>query len=141
MVAARMQVPGKIVVRLRAICRALPEAAEEAAWVGTRWKVRGKTFAHVVAIDGGWPPAYVKAAGTAGPAVVLTFRSMLPEVDDHAFRTAPFFKPVWWPDIAGMFLDAGTDWDDAAKLIAGSYRMLAPKTLAGDLRQLPNRPT
>jgi hypothetical protein len=141
MTAVRKQVPQEIVARLSAICLALPEAAEEAAWVGTRWKIRGKTFAHVLAIEAGWPPAYAEAAGTAGPAVVLTFRSMLPEVDDRAFRSPPFFKPVWWPDIAGMVLDAGTDWDDVAKLVAGSFRMLAPKKLAGDLRQLPSRPT
>jgi hypothetical protein len=80
-------------------------------------------------IDEGWPPAYAKAAGSDGPACVLTFRSLLPEVDEDAFRNPPFFKPVWWPDIAGVFLDERTDWGDVAKLIEGSYRILAPKKL------------
>ncbi len=80
-------------------------------------------------IDSGWPPAYAKAAATDGPACVLTFRSRLPGVDDDAFRTPPFFKPEWWPDIAGTFLDGGTDWTDVAKLVTASYRLLAPKTL------------
>ncbi len=37
-----------ILDRLRARCLALPEAYEEQAWVGTRWRVRGRTFAHVL---------------------------------------------------------------------------------------------
>lgn len=126
----RPAVPGAVATRLRAICLGLPEAYEENAWVGLRWRVRKKTFAHVLMIDSGWPPAYAKAAGSDGPACVLTFRSLLPEVDESAFREPPFFKPVWWPDIAGVFLDDGTDWVDVAKLIEASYRVLAPKQLA-----------
>jgi hypothetical protein len=127
--ARRPKVSQQIATRLRSICLGLPEAHEEAAWVGVRWRIRKKTFAHVLMIDGGWPPAYAKAAGSNGPACVLTFRSLLPEIDDEAFRKPPFFKPVWWPDIAGVFLDEGTDWDEVAKLIEGSYRVLAPKQL------------
>jgi hypothetical protein len=125
----RLKVPQQIAARLRSICLGLPEVHEEAAWVGVRWRIRKKTFAHVLMIDGGWPPAYAKAAGSNGPACVLTFRSLLPAVDDEAFRNPPFFKPVWWPDIAGVFLDERTDWDDVSKLIEGSYRVLAPKQL------------
>ena len=80
--------------------------------------------------DAGWPPAYTKAAGTKGPACVLTFRSPLPEVDDGAFRKPPFFKPVWWPDIAGVTLGSRVDWKEVSMLIAASYRLLAPKKLA-----------
>lgn len=127
-------VPSKVMSCLRPMCLALPEAREEAAWVGVRWRVRAKTFAHALMIDAGWPPAYAKAAATDGPACVLTFRSRLTEVDDEAFRKPPFFKPVWWPDIAGMILTDGADWDDVAKLIAASYRILAPKKLAERLR-------
>ena len=65
----------EVVARVGAGCLALPEVVEEDAWVGTRWRIRTKTFAHVVPIDGGRPAAYADAAGTAGPAVVLTFRS------------------------------------------------------------------
>jgi hypothetical protein len=119
-----------IIARLRPICLGLPEAHEEAAWVGVRWRIGKKTFAHVLMIHAGWPPAYAKAAGTDGPACVLTFRSLLPSVDDAVFRKPPFFKPVWWPDIAGMFLGEETDWKDVALLLAASYRMLAPKRLA-----------
>jgi hypothetical protein len=125
----RPQVPAETVARLRAICRALPEAQEQDAWVGLRWRIRGKTFAHVLMIADGWPPAYAKAAATEGPACVLTFRSLLADVDDTAFRTHPFFKPVWWPDIAGLIFGENADWDDVAALVAASYRLLAPRRL------------
>ena len=68
-------VPPAVLARLRAACRTLPEAREEAAWVGIRWRIRTATFAHVLMIVDGWPPAYARAAGTAGPACVLTFQS------------------------------------------------------------------
>lgn len=52
---------------LRSICLALPETHEEPAWVGLRWRVRTRTFAHVVRIEGGEPPAFARSAGTDGP--------------------------------------------------------------------------
>ncbi len=122
--------------RLGAICLALPEVVEEDAWVGTRWSIRTKNFAHVVAIADGRPAAYADAAGTPGPATVLTFRST---GDDLAALSAvgpPFFKPVWFRDIVGLVLDpdpAAVDWDEVAELVTDSYRLLAPKRLAAQL--------
>ena len=49
--AEHAEVPPEIVARLRAVCLALPEAYEEPAWVGTRWCVRKRNFAHVVAVS------------------------------------------------------------------------------------------
>jgi len=129
----RADVPPAILARLRALCAALPQLREEPAWVGTRWRVGRKTVAHVLMIDGGWPPAYAQAAGSDGPLCVLTFRSDLPQQDLHAFRWAPFFRPVWFPDIVGMRLDADTDWPEVAGLIRASYRRLAPKQLVDQL--------
>ena len=53
---ASTDVAPEIVARLRSMCLALPEAYEEQAWVGTRWRIRKRTFAHVLTIDAGWPP-------------------------------------------------------------------------------------
>ena len=132
--AERAEVPSEIVIRLRSICLALPEAYEEQAWVGTRWMVRKKNFAHVVHIDAGWPPAYARAVGADGPMTVLTFRSSGPELQALAAGGPPFFKPVWFPDIIGVVLDptgpAGTDWDEVGELVAESFCLLAPKHLA-----------
>lgn len=127
-------VPEDMLARLRAICLALPETREERAWTGTRWRIRTKTFAHVLVVEQGWPPAYARAAGQDGPACVLTFRSDLAEFDPAIFSVAPFFKPVWWPDIAGVTLDGDTDWETISGLIAASYCRLAPKGLAERVR-------
>ena len=57
----------EVVRRVGAVALALPDVVEEDAWVGTRWRIRTKTFAHVVPIEDGRPDAYATAAGTAGP--------------------------------------------------------------------------
>ena len=41
---------------------ALPDAYEEEAWTGTRWKVRQRTFAHVLTVEGGTDSAHTRAA-------------------------------------------------------------------------------
>jgi predicted DNA-binding protein (MmcQ/YjbR family) len=132
----RPDVPPPIVARLRRICLALNETEEEQAWVGTRWTVRKRNFAHVVGIDAGWPPAYARAASTDGPAVVLTFRSSGQELAALSALGNPFFRPPWFPNIVGMVLDTDTDWEEVAELVTESYRLLAPAKLAnliGDL--------
>jgi YjbR len=123
-------VPEKILDKLRLVCLDLPEAYEEQAWTGTRWMVRKKNFAHVLMIDQGWPPAYARAAGSDGPVCVLTFRSAAAELDASALSRAPFFRPNWWPNIAGVALKEPTDWNAIEKLLVASYRLLAPKKLA-----------
>jgi hypothetical protein len=123
-------VPEAIKGRVRLVCMELPEVLEEAAWAGTRWSVRGRNFAHVLAIRGGWPPAYARAAGTAGPACVLTFRLAKEHCAAARFRRAPFFRPLWFPNIAGVVLDERSDWDELDALLRDSYRVLAPRKLA-----------
>lgn len=124
------KVPDAVLARLRLVCLDLPEAYEEAAWVGTRWCVRKKNFAQVLMIDAGWPPAYARAAGLAGPACVLTFR--LPRAKVDALRTASrtLLRPPWFRNIAGLVIDDDVDWDDVDSLLTQSYCTLAPKKLA-----------
>ena len=129
--AERAEVPAAIVDRLRAVCLGLPEAHEERAWVGTRWRIRTRTFAHVLRIADGRPPAYVRASGSEGPLVVLTFRSAGEELGALVSAGAPFFKPEWWDDIVGMVIDADTDWDEVSELVTESYCLLAPAKLVG----------
>jgi hypothetical protein len=126
----RPVVPHDIVAKLRLTCLELPAAYEEVAWVGTRWLVSKKNFAHVLMIDSGWPPAYAKVAKTRGPSCVLTFRTASPAADLPRFGQSPFFRPGWWPNIAGMTLDDQVDWHEVSALITASYRVLAPKKLA-----------
>lgn len=126
---ARPGVPADLLAALRAICLGLPAAYEEAAWTGMRWMIGRRNFAHALMIADDWPPAYARAAATPGPLAVVTFR--VPRRRDIApFTVPPFFKPVWWPDIAGVGLDAGTDWERVADCLIDSYRALAPKGMA-----------
>lgn len=125
----RGQIPEDWLARLRLCCLELPAAYEETAWAGTRWMIGRRNFAHAVMIAQGWPPAYARAAGSPGPLAVVTFRVSMSEAGALHFRRRPYFKPVWWPDIAGIGLDDGTDWDTVSMHLATSYRLLAPKGL------------
>jgi hypothetical protein len=125
--------PPALVDKLRTICLDLPEAYEEAAWTGRRWCIRKKNFAHLVQIDGGWPPVYARAAGSPGPLSVLTLRTPRPAADTPRFARAPFFLPGWWPDIVGVRLDDDSDWDLIEPLLIASYCTLAPAALAAEV--------
>jgi len=129
MATKRPDVLPEVVARLRHICLRLPGAGEERAWVGTRWSVRKKVFAHVLHLEAAWPPAYARAAKSDGPADLLTFRSPAAEFNVYSFAAPPFFRPGWWPNIVGMVLDSSVDWDEVEMLVVASYRVLAPKRL------------
>ena len=114
------------------MCLALPDVIEEDAWVGVRWRIRTKTFAHVVAIDGGRPAAYAAAAGTPGPATVLTFRASGDELEILSAMGPPFFKPVWFRDIVGLIVAPDVDWDEIAELVTESYLRAGAEAAGGD---------
>jgi hypothetical protein len=143
-------VPAGLVLRLRDVCLRLPEAYEENAWAGMRWRVRGRTFAHVLAIDAGWPPAYAREAGTGGPAVVLMVRSAGPDLDALRNVGHPYFAPRWRSDEVGLLLGGGADpaevgaddvdWVEVAELVTDSYRIQAPRRLAAQVRSSPDDP-
>jgi len=121
--------PPDVLARLRLICLEFPEAREEAAWAGIRWNIGRKNFAHVLTIDGGWPPVYARAA-SIDSGCVCTFRLNREQCTAPRFRRAPFFRPVWFPNIAGARIDGRTDWDELELLLKESYRVLAPARLA-----------
>lgn len=131
-----VNVPLEIVERIRSVCLGLPEAHEEQASVGSRWRIRRLTFAHVLTVDAGWPPAYARAAGTDGPATVLLFRSSGPELEALRNTGSPFFGPPWRADEVGLALDPAVDSAEVAELLTESYCTLAPSRLV----QVVNRP-
>src|SRR3712207_20793 len=107
------------------------------AWVGTRWRVRGRTFAHVLEIVTGRPQSHARAAGTAGPCWILTFRSSGLELEALRRTGPPFFAPPWRGDEVGMVLGDVVDWDEIADLLTESYCLLAPQRLAGSVARPP----
>ena len=128
-------VPAEVLARLRAVCLGLPESYEEPAWVGTRWRIRKRTFAHVLAIDSEWPSAYVRAMRPDGPVTALTMRSPIPELDALTSAGHPFYRPDWGPNVLGMIVDADTDWVEVAELVTESYCIQAPKRLAAQVER------
>jgi hypothetical protein len=134
-VTGRPEVPAAIVDRLRRICMALPDGYEEQAWVGTRWMVRKKTFAHVLGISDEYPPAYARDAPMVGEATVLTFRSSGQELNALENVGPPFFKPRWHPEVVGMVIEPTADWDEIAELLTESYCLRAPRKLAALVRR------
>jgi hypothetical protein len=130
---ADVEVPPEIVARLRTACLALPETSEEPAWTGTRWRARRRTFAHVVRIEGGWPPGYARAAGTNGPVTVLTFRSSGGELEALSHMGPPVLPAEVGTRRRGHGLDADVDWSEIAELVTESYNVMAPKKLAASV--------
>lgn len=112
-------VPDDVVARIRELCDELPETHEEPAWKGTRWRVRTRTFAHVLGVD----------APEVGASVVLAFRSTGEELEALRHAGPPFLVLGWGRDALGMVLDDGTDWDEVREVITESYCALAPAKL------------
>jgi hypothetical protein len=127
--AERADVSEEMLAALRSVCLGLPEAYEEPAWVGTRWRVGKRTFAHVLRVDAGWPPAYARAADDDGPVTVLMFRSRGAELGVLRGAGRPFFAPPWRADEIGLILAEQTDWNEIAELVTESFAVLAPKRL------------
>ena len=122
-----------MVARIAATATSLPGAYEEDAWTGVRWRVRGRTFAHVVVAQEGYTSAYREATGVRAPTTVMTFRCVGEELSALEHAAHPFFKPPWAPTVLGLVLDDGTDWDEVAELLTGSYRCCAPQKLINAL--------
>jgi hypothetical protein len=130
----RIEPSGDVVARLGSTALALPDAYEEDAWTGVRWRVRSKTFAHVLVAQAGYTSAYRDATGVNEPTTVLTFRSWGGELSALVNAGPPFYRPPWSPTVVGMVLDDDTDWDEVAELVTESYRFCAPQKLRRLLR-------
>lgn len=122
-----------MVARVADTALALPDAYEEDAWTGVRWRVRNKTFAHVAVSQEGYLSAYRDLTGVTRPTTVLTFRSAGEELHALTHMGPPFYKPPWSPTVVGMVLDDGTDWREVAELVIESYRCCAPAKLTRQL--------
>lgn len=120
-------VPVEIEARLRERCLALPDAYEQRAWVGTRWMVRKRTFAHVLAI----------ALDDAEPMTVLAFRSAGEELEMLLHAGHPFLALGWGRDAIGVVIDAATDWAEIGELVTESFCVMAPKRLAAQVDRPP----
>ncbi|WP_018351616.1 MmcQ/YjbR family DNA-binding protein [Longispora albida] len=122
-------VPPEYLAQLRPVCLGLPEACEEAAWVGLRWRIRTRTFAHVLTIDPARQAAYAQSFQTDQETCILTFRAPLEEIGGLVATGHPFFKMSWGPSVMGLVLTPETDWAEVEELLTDSYCLLAPQKL------------
>ena len=127
---SRIEPSGDVVARVASTALALPDAYEQDAWTGVRWRVRNRTFAHVRVSQEGYTSAYRDMTGVTRPTTVLTFRSSGDELHALAHMVPPFYQPQWSPTVVGMVLDDDTDWEEVTELVTESYRHCAPQKLA-----------
>jgi len=125
----RIEPAGDVVARVASTALALPDAYEDDAWTGVRWRVRNRTFAHVLVAQEGYTSAYRDVTGVTEPTTVLTFRSSGDELLALIHVGPPFYRPPWSPTVVGMVLDGDTDWDEVAEPVTESYRFCAPQKL------------
>lgn len=112
-------VPDDVEMRMRELCLELPDAYEERAWVGIRWRVRKRTFAHVLGVE----------MDSMGAKVVLAFRSAGEELEMLRHAGHPFSMLGWGRDAVGMVLDDDTDWGEVRELVTESFCVMAPQKL------------
>jgi hypothetical protein len=114
-----LDVPAALLDRMRVACAHLPEAHEEQAFTGVRWRIRGQTLVHVVTKD-----------LAQGAVTSMTFHSRGEELGALVAMGDPFY-PGWGAGLVEMVLreDGTTDWDEVKELVTDSYCHLAPKKL------------
>jgi predicted DNA-binding protein (MmcQ/YjbR family) len=110
-------------VRLTKICAALPEASRERAGSHASFKVRKKVFAYY--LDDHHGDGIVAVCFKAAPGE----NAEMAAVDPSRFYLPAYIGPRGW---AGLRLDVGPiDWEEVGELVVDSYRLVAPKRLAG----------
>jgi hypothetical protein len=132
-------IPPELLDPVRSICLGLPEVHEEPAWIGVRWRVRQRTFAHLITVDDASTSVLKKIFDDTGEVTGVTFR--VPGEELLALRQAgpPFAYAGWGRDVMAMRLGATTDWAEVAELLTDSYCLLAPQKLANQVWP-PTRP-
>jgi len=114
----RAIVPEQPIDRLRKLCLALPEAAEQEAWGDPTFRVGGKIFAMLKRGDG---RASIWLNAPDGS------QSILVGADPNRFFVPPYLGHRGW---VGIRVDDDPDWAEIAALLERSYRLIAPKRLA-----------
>lgn len=109
-------------VRLTSLCLALPEATRELNGQHASFQVRKKTFAWFLSDHHGDGIVSVSCKMALGE------NEDLVRTDPDRFYLPAYMGPRGW---IALRLDRGSiDWDEVAELVTGSYRLVAPKTLA-----------
>ena len=106
--------------RLRQICLALPETHEEITWGSDlTLRVRGKIFCF---------------PGETATTIKVPKDALIGLLDDPRFTLAAYVGRFGW---LTMQLVEPVDWAEVEGLVRGSYRLIAPKTLARQVSDPP----
>jgi hypothetical protein len=109
--------------RLVRLCRTLPEATVTAHDRHLGFQVRGRTFAWFVDDEHGDGRVAVLCKAPEGE------NGALVASDPHRFSLPRYVGKRGW---VGLRLDLqDVDWGEVAELVADSYRLVAPRRLAG----------
>ena len=109
--------------RLVRLCRTLPEATVTAHGQHVGFQVRGRTFAWYVDDEHGDGRVAVLCKTHEGESTGLVAS------DPHRFYLPRYVGKRGW---VGLRLDLqDVDWGEVAELVAESYRLVAPRRLAG----------
>lgn len=113
-----MESARQVLARLRALCMALPEARETAAWGHPNFRAGKKTFA-----------AYeiVKRRPS------IAFRLDPPDVARLLRRKNVFATPYGRGKWVSLWVDTSVDWDLVRGLLQRSYRVVALKRMLSAL--------
>ena len=106
--------------RLRKLCLALPETAEQVAWGEPTWRVRGKMFAMLDNHHHGAPDLSVWLKSD------FETQRVLVDEDPETFFVPPYQGKAGW---VAARLDARTDWKGLAELIEEAWERAAPAKL------------
>jgi hypothetical protein len=123
------EVPSWILDGLRPICAQLPQAYEEPAWVGIRWRIRKRTFAHVRTLRPDQLAELGRVAEPDGVTTSIQFRAAGEEFHVLTSMGYPFYRAGWGTDVVNMEFTPTVDWSEIRELLTESYRILAPKGL------------
>lgn len=103
-----------LMVRLREVCMAFPDAADVSAWGRATYRTPKKIF--------------IVAGASMELPLSMVFKPD-PE-DDPALRQDPrMFSPPYWGPFGwlAMRLEHDSDWDEVTELVDASYRQVALK--------------
>jgi phosphoribosylglycinamide formyltransferase-1 len=113
-------------VQLTEICLRFPEAVRQDSGSHASFLVRKKTFVYF--LDNHHGDGIVAVCCK----VALGENADLAAADPERFYLPAYIGPRGW---VGLRLDGGEiDWSEVAELVAGSYRLAAPKRLAALVR-------
>ena len=108
---------GPEVLRVRAICTALPDTAEKLSHGEAAWFVKGRQFATMAERHHDDRVAvWIAAAPGAQEVLVAT--------DPERFFRPPYVGVRGW---VGVYLDVPVDWDELASLLADAHRFISEK--------------